>query len=114
MVHDLNTIQQAVYLQAISKKWNTEALFCIKRAKEELNELDIAVQRLKQLPSGSNDPNGKMNVAEECIDVLYFIVQAVRDIAPEISLNDAFELKYNANWINKKKTVDSKGSVVLR
>lgn len=114
MVYDLDRIQQAVYIQAVWKKWNMEALFCVKRAKEELNELDIAIQKAKELPSGSNDPNGKMNVAEECIDVLYFIVQAVRDVAPEISLDDAFKLKYNANWIKKKKTEDYNGNVVLR
>ena len=103
MNYDLDSIQMNVHLQAISKKWKTSADYCIKRARQELDELEQAVNQ-----------NNKINVGLEVIDVLYFIVQVARAAAPEISLNNSYMKKFNDNWVNKKKTEDENGNEVLR
>ena len=101
--YDLDKIQKMVNYQALRKDWKTEKNFCLKRLKQEVKELEEALNKQDTLKIG-----------EEAIDVLYFLVQVVKDAAPSISLNASFESKYIANWFNKKKTEDEKGNMVLR
>ena len=99
MKPDLDDLAYLINGQAKAKGWNREKLECIRRAKIELEELE---QAIKEKKSG-------MIVAVEGIDVLYFVLQAVRDHDHNVSIMKAFDKKYEANWTDKKKTwIDGK------
>ncbi len=101
---DLDKIQAMVHAQAVKKGWKTEGKYCVKRAFKELNELKKAI----------DNGESEENIALEGIDVIYFIVQAIKDKAPNKSLNKAFMDKYEDNWVQKKKTEDEFGKEVRR
>ncbi len=101
---DLDNISNMIHAQAIAKGWKTEGNFCVKRAFEEFNEFAEAIEQ-KKSPE---------EIASEAIDIFYFILQAVRDKAKNQSMNTAFLLKYEDNWVKKKKTEDEKGNVVRK
>ena len=103
-MHDLDTLQRLIVKQAVDKGWKQDAMYCIRRTFDELKELEEAIQ--------SNKPAEV--IAVEAIDCLYFILQAIENKAPEISMNDMFDKKYYENWSMLKKTEDENGSKVLR
>lgn len=101
---DLDTVQLMIHNQAVLKQWQTKSEYMIERAYQELKELELAISGKKS----------SLDVAKEVIDVMYFIFQALYDVDHKQSLNEAFQIKYDENWINKKKTIDEKGRPVLR
>lgn len=102
--YDLDTIQSMIHNQAVIKGWNTKREYMIKRAYDELREVQNAF---------GNEFDSK-ECALEIIDVMYFLFQALYDLDSECSLNNAFEKKYNDNWIKKKKTIDDNGVRIRR
>ena len=106
-MHDSYTLEGVSSMidnQAIKKKWKREALFCIKRLRDETDELEHAIL----------DGRSEEAIAIEGVDCIYFLFQALSAKAPNIPLSVAFYKKYESNWSNLKKTEDEKGNVVRR
>lgn len=106
-MHNSYTLEEMASMingQAIEKKWKRESLFCIKRAHHELDEMKKAIE----------NNLSQEEIAEEGIDVEYFLLQAMLDAAPTIPPSVAFKKKYDSNWIHKKKTEDEEGNVIRR
>jgi len=106
-MHDSYTLEDTSAMidkQAIKKQWKREPLYCIKRAHEELDEMEKAIK------------NGLSpeEVSIEGVDVMYFLFQAISNSAPKIPLSVAFYKKYESNWLNLKKTEDENGKMVRR
>ncbi len=106
-MHDSYTLETASNMideQAIKKKWKREPLYCIKRAHQELDEMEKAIK------SGLSPEE----ITIEGVDVMYFLFQAISNSAPKIPLSVAFYKKYESNWLNLKKTEDKFGKMVRR
>jgi len=106
-MHDSYTLEQASSMideQAIKKKWKRESLYCIKRLRQEADELEHAII----------DGCSQEAIAIEGVDCMYFLFQVLSVKAPDIPLSVAFYKKYESNWLNLKKTEDEKGNVIRR
>lgn len=115
-MYDLDTLQDAINRQALTKGWKTDSKFCLKRLKQEVKELEIELNSFDSVlvTRFLGSDTIKTRIALEAIDVIYFLLQIVKDVAPELSLNEIFEQKYDHNWKNKKKTEDKDGNVILK
>lgn len=106
-MHDSYTLEIASNMideQAIKKEWKREPLYCIKRAHQELDEMEKAIK------AGLSQEE----ISIEGVDVMYFLFQAISNSAPKIPLSVAFYKKYESNWLNLKKTEDKFGKMVRR
>lgn len=106
-MHASYTLEEAsrmIDAQAVKKKWKREALFCIERLRDEVDELETAIKK------GYTEEV----IAIEGIDCMYFLFQVLSAKASKIPLSVAFYTKYESNWLHLKKTEDELGNKVRR
>ena len=53
-------------------------------------------------------------IAEEFADVMHYLLELMNTTCSDINLDEAFQKKIESNKVNKKKTTDEKGNVVLK
>lgn len=56
----------------------------------------------------------RSQIAKEFGDVIYFLCQTMKVFDPSINLDEAFQMTYESNEKNKKKTIDDKGNTVRK
>ena len=106
-MYDSFTLEKTMSMiveQATKKKWKQDGLYCLDRLIEEAQEMKDAI----------NDGCSEEIIAEEGIDCIYFILQAMADKASSIPPSVAFYNKYESNWVHLKKTLDETGKKVRR
>ncbi len=89
--------------QSDKKRWNKNINWLFRKLQNEVNELDIAIQK-RESPE---------HVAEEIVDVLYLLAQIKFDSCPQINIGNSFINKYELNAITPKKTFDEKSQKVV-
>jgi len=90
----LEQMKKMIVNQAIKKGWNQQTVEMFNRLDGEEKELEIAI----------NCDYKSDEIAFELVDCIYFLLQIAENKCPDVNLDEAFNEKYMANWVNKKKT----------
>jgi len=87
-----------------SKGWNTDWMWLYSALNVEIGELgqEILKQRTEQ------------EKAEEFADVMHYLLELMKQQCPSADLDVALLSKITSNKVNKKKTTDKAGNVVLK